>query len=321
MRDKGLKICLWINPYIAQASKLFDEAADNGYLLKRPDGSVWQWDLWQAGQGIVDFTNPEAVAWYAGHLKRLATMGVDAFKTDFGERIPTDVVWHDGSDPVKMHNYYPFLYNKVVHDALIEACGESVLFARSATVGGQRFPVHWGGDCYSDYPAMAETLRGGLSLGLSGFGFWSHDIGGFENTAEADVYKRWCAFGLLSSHSRLHGSKSYRVPWLFDQEAEAVLRDFARLKCSLMPYLYAAAVEASGYRRSGAPGHAARIPRPIRQPKHLTASSCWDRHCSLRRCSIKMAKSQSTCLQVAGRSYSRVRWWKDRPGGARRTAS
>ncbi|WP_370675907.1 alpha-xylosidase [Pleomorphomonas sp. PLEO] len=245
LREKGLKICLWINPYIAQASKLFNEAADKGYLLKRPDGSVWQWDLWQAGQGIVDFTNPEAVAWYAGHLKRLAAMGVDAFKTDFGERIPTDVVWHDGSDPVKMHNYYPFLYNKVVHDALIEACGESVLFARSATVGGQRFPVHWGGDCYSDYPAMAETLRGGLSLGLSGFGFWSHDIGGFENTAEADVYKRWCAFGLLSSHSRLHGSKSYRVPWLFDQEAEAVLRDFARLKCSLMPYLYAAAVEAS----------------------------------------------------------------------------
>jgi len=245
LRDKGLKVCLWINPYIAQASRLFDEAADKGYLLKRPDGSIWQWDLWQAGQGIVDFTNPEAAAWYAGHLKRLVAMGVDAFKTDFGERIPTDVVWHDGSEPRKMHNYYSFLYNKAVHDALIEARGESVLFARSATVGGQRFPVHWGGDCYSDYPAMAETLRGGLSLGLSGFGFWSHDIGGFENTAEADVYKRWCAFGLLSSHSRLHGSKSYRVPWLFDQEAEAVLRDFARLKCSLMPYLYAAAVEAS----------------------------------------------------------------------------
>lgn len=245
LKAKGLRICVWINPYIAQASKLFDEAAERGYLLKRPDGSIWQWDLWQAGQGIVDFTNPEATAWYAGHLKRLVGMGVDAFKTDFGERIPTDVVWHDGSDPEKMHNYYSYLYNKVVHDVLIETTGESVLFARSGTVGSQRLPVHWGGDCYSDYPAMAESLRGGLSLGLSGFGFWSHDIGGFENTAEADVYKRWCAFGLLSSHSRLHGSKSYRVPWLFDQEAEAVLRDFARLKCSLMPYLYAAAVEAS----------------------------------------------------------------------------
>jgi alpha-D-xyloside xylohydrolase len=250
LKAKGLKICVWINPYIAQASRLFDEAKRNGFLLKRPNGDVWQWDLWQPGQGVVDFTNPAAAAWFAGHLKRLVAMGVDAFKTDFGERIPTDVVWHDGADPVKMHNYYTFLYNRIVHDALVEARGESVLFARSATVGGQRFPVHWGGDCYSDYPAMAETLRGGLSLGLSGFGFWSHDIGGFENTAEADVYKRWCAFGLLSSHSRLHGSKSYRVPWLFDEEAVDVLGQFTRLKCTLMPYLYAASVEAS---HSGVP--------------------------------------------------------------------
>jgi len=199
---------VWINPYIAQQSPLFREGMDQGYLLKRADGSVWQWDLWQAGQAIVDFTNPDACACYTGHLKRLVAMGVDCFKTDFGERIPTDVVWHDGSDPQRMHNYYAFLYNKVVHDALKESRDEAVLFARSATAGSQRFPVHWGGDCYSDYEAMAQSLRGGLSLGLSGFGFWSHDIGGFENTAPADVYKRWCAFGLLSSHSRLHGSSS-----------------------------------------------------------------------------------------------------------------
>jgi alpha-D-xyloside xylohydrolase len=91
---------------------------------------------------------------------------------------------------------------------------------------------------------MAETLRGGLSLGLSGFGFWSHDIGGFEHTAPADVYKRWCAFGLLSSHSRLHGSKSYRVPWLFDDEAVEVVRHFTEWKSRLMPYLFDAAKQA-----------------------------------------------------------------------------
>ena len=121
--------------------------------------------------------------------------------------------------------------------------GEAVVFARSATVGGQQFPVHWGGDCSADYVSMAETLRGGLSLSLSGFGFWSHDISGFESTAAPDLYKRWCQFGLLSSHSRLHGSSSYRVPWLFDEEASDVLRKFTRLKCRLMPYLYQAAVE------------------------------------------------------------------------------
>ena len=246
LKAQGLHVCVWINPYIAQLSTLFAEGRDKGFLLRRADGSVWQWDLWQPGLAMVDFTNPDACAWYAGHLKRLLDMGVDCFKTDFGERIPTDVVWHDGSDPERMHNFYAFLYNKVVFELLERERGaDAVVFARSAAVGSQRFPVHWGGDCDSNYPSMAESLRGGLSLGLCGFGFWSHDIGGFEGTAPPDVYKRWCAFGLLSSHSRLHGSDSYRVPWTFDEEAVSVLRHFTKLKCRLMPYLYAAAVEAS----------------------------------------------------------------------------
>ncbi|SCZ09674.1 alpha-D-xyloside xylohydrolase [Paenibacillus polysaccharolyticus] len=247
LKDKGLKICAWINPYIAEKSILFDEGMEKGYLVKTADGSVWQWDKWQAGMGLVDFTNPEATAWYKDKLKGLIDQGVDCFKTDFGERIPTDVVYYDGSDPVKMHNYYTFLYNKAVFDVLEENLGknEAALFARSATVGGQQFPVHWGGDCSSNYSSMAESLRGGLSLGLSGFGFWSHDISGFEATAEPDVYKRWVQFGLLSSHSRLHGNESYRVPWLFDEEAVDVVRDFTKLKLSLMPYLFNSAVESS----------------------------------------------------------------------------
>ena len=244
--ERNLHICVWINPYIGQKSPLFKEGMKNGYLLKRPNGDVWQWDLWQAGMGIVDFTNPAAWAWYQEKLRALLDQGVDCFKTDFGERIPTDVVYYDGSDPELMHNYYPYLYNKCVFD-LLEAYkgrGQACLFARSATVGGQKFPVHWGGDCSSNYLSMAESLRAGLSLCLSGFGFWSHDISGFEGTAPADVYKRWAAFGLLSTHSRLHGSNSYRVPWLFGEEAVDVLRKFTNLKCTLMPYLYSAAVEA-----------------------------------------------------------------------------
>lgn len=172
-------------------------------------------------------------------------MGVDAFKTDFGERIPTDVVYFDGSDPYKMHNYYAYKYNEVVFDLIKEEKGEreAVVFARSATTGGQKFPVHWGGDCDSTYEAMAESLRGGLSLTTSGYGYWSHDIGGFDNTATPDVFKRWTAFGLLSSHSRFHGSHSYRVPWAFDEEAVGVAKHFVELKNSLMPYLYRTAVE------------------------------------------------------------------------------
>ncbi|POP35254.1 alpha-xylosidase, partial [Blautia producta] len=144
-----------------------------------------------------------------------------------------------------MHNYYTYLYNRAVFELLVRERGEgeAVLFARSATVGGQKFPVHWGGDCSASYPSMAETIRSGLSLACAGFGFWSHDISGFENTASADIYKRWCQFGLLSTHSRLHGSSSYRVPWVFDQEACDVLRRFVKLKCALMPYLYSQAVK------------------------------------------------------------------------------
>lgn len=247
IKEKGLNICVWINPYIAQESVLFAEGKEKGYLIKRPNGDVWQWDMWQPGLAIVDFTNPAACEWYSKKLEALLDMGVDCFKTDFGERIPTDAVYYDGSDPVKMHNYYTYLYNKVVFNVLKKKKGEkeAVLFARSATAGGQKFPVHWGGDCWSDYESMEESLRGGLSLTSSGFGYWSHDIGGFESTSTPDVYKRWCAFGLLSSHSRLHGSTSYRVPWAYDEEAVDVVRYFAQLKASLMPYLYRNAIETS----------------------------------------------------------------------------
>lgn len=246
LKERGLRICVWINPYIAQQSSMFEEGVEGGYLVKKPNGEVWQWDKWQAGMALVDFTNPAARKWYGDKLRTLLDMGVDCFKTDFGERIPTEVVYYDKSDPFKMHNYYAYLYNQTVFDVLEEkrGKGEAAVFARSATTGSQKFPVHWGGDNTATYESMAETLRGGLSLCLSGFGFWSHDIGGFEQTASADLYKRWCAFGLLSSHSRLHGSQSYRVPWLFDEEAVDVLRHFTKLKCQLMPYLFQAATVA-----------------------------------------------------------------------------
>lgn len=248
IKAKGLKICVWINPYIAQESCLFAEGMEKGYLVKRTNGDVWQWDMWQPGMALVDFTNPDACRWFQDKLEALLDMGVDCFKTDFGERIPTEnIAYYDGSDPVKMHNFYTYLYNKTVYELLERKKGkqDAVLFARSATVGGQKFPVHWGGDCWSTYEAMAESLRGGLSLTMSGFGYWSHDIGGFEQTSTADVYKRWSAFGLLSSHSRLHGSGSYRVPWLYDEEAVDVVRFFTKLKMELVPYLYSSAAETS----------------------------------------------------------------------------
>lgn len=246
IHEKGIRVCVWINPYIAQASALFDEGMEKGYFIQRSNGDVWQWDKWQAGMAVVDFTNPEAKAWYQSKLEKLLEMGVDCFKTDFGERIPSeDVVYWDGSNPEKMHNYYSYLYNETVFEVIRRVKGEenAVVFARSGTSGGQKFPVHWGGDCFARYESMAESLRGGLSLTMSGYGYWSHDIGGFEDTSTPDVYKRWVAFGLLSTHSRLHGSGSYRVPWLYGEEATAVLRHFVQVKKDLQPYLLEMAKE------------------------------------------------------------------------------
>lgn len=239
LKDKGLKISVWINPYIGQKSPLFDIAMEKGYFIKNSKGDVWQWDKWQAGMGIIDFTNPEAVEWYNSFLTELVEMGVDSFKTDFGERIPVDAVYYDGSDPYRMHNYYSYLYNQVVFEHLesLKGKGNAVLFARSASVGSQKFPVHWGGDNTADYPSMAESLRAGLSFGISGFGYWSHDIGGFESGCTPDLYKRWTQFGLLSSHSRYHGSWEYKVPWLYGDEAVDVTRYFTKFKLKLMPYL------------------------------------------------------------------------------------
>jgi alpha-D-xyloside xylohydrolase len=251
LKNKGLRICVWINPYISQLSKLFEEGSKHGYLLKNKAGGVFQRDAWQPGMALVDFTNPKAAQWYCERLSRLLDMGVDCFKTDFGEFIPTDVMYHDGSNPELMHNYYTYLYNKTVFELLEKhhGKGKALVFARSATTGCQKFPVHWGGDCDATWESMAEDLRGGLSFCLSGAAFWSHDIGGFSGTANAALYKRWVAFGLLSTHSRLHGNESYRVPWLFDEESVDVMRHFIKQKNRLFPYLFSAAHEA------GAAGH------------------------------------------------------------------
>ena len=227
---------------------------DKGYLVRKPNGEVWQTDFWQTGMGLVDFTNPAAREWFKDKVKALLNQGVDAIKTDFGERIPRDVVWYDGSPKLSMHNWYTQLYNQAVFEAIEETYGKgnACLYARSATVGGQQQPVHWGGDCESTFNGMAQSLRAGLSLTSSGFGFWSHDIGGFEGAfPDPAVYKRWVAFGMLGSHSRLHGSTVYRVPWLFDEEDEKngvalvpgqtavdVVREFTKLKLELMPYVY-----------------------------------------------------------------------------------
>jgi alpha-D-xyloside xylohydrolase len=249
---QGFRTSLWINSYVSHLSPYFAEAADRGYFLKHPDGSTYVADVWHASQpacGIVDFTNPEATAWFQDLLRPLLRQGVAVFKTDFAEGVPVDAVAANGMTGVELHNVYSLLFNDAVAATTQEVAGHSMVWARSSFLGGQRHSAQWGGDTNCSFPAMGSTLRGGLSHGLAGVPFWSHDAGGFTGTPTPDLYVRWAQFGALSPLVRFHGTTS-RLPWDFPDFAERAAVEAVRLRYRLMPYLYSAAVESA---RTGAP--------------------------------------------------------------------
>lgn len=246
LKKMGFKLSLWINPYVPKGSELFEEAKKRGFLVKKDDGSVYDKPLEPWGhhifvdRGVVDFSNPHAAEWYKKKLKRFLEMGVAVFKTDFGESAPIDGVYWGGVKGGKIHNVYSLLYNKAVFEVTKEVHGEGIVWARSGYAGMQRYPTCWSGDAQPRYSTMACTLRGGLSLGLSGVPFWSHDIGGFNGTPTPELYVRWAQFGLFCSHSRCHGTTP-REPWKFGAEALRIFREYVKLRYRLLPYIYSCA--------------------------------------------------------------------------------
>ncbi len=269
LKQKGLKISLWEHPYISVESDLFEVGKENGYFLKRPNGEVYVIDYglslaprpdgviriatadtsWNAQVAIIDLTNPRAYAWFQDLHRPVLRMGVDAFKTDFGEDVPPDAVFSSGQTGETMHNLYPLLYNQCVYEVTQQELGYGMVWSRSGTAGNQRYPVCWSGDPAADFDSLACTIRGGLSIGLSGVPFWSHDIGAYRGMPSSRLYVRWAQFGLFCSHSRMHGD-SAREPWFFDQKIVDIVRDYVNLRYSLFPYLYSSSHEAS---RTGMP--------------------------------------------------------------------
>ena len=246
LNEKGLHICVWINPYIGQRSPLFGEGMDR-LSARRPDGGVWQWDQWQPGMGFVDFTNPAA----ARLVHRASASGCWPWASTASRPISASASRPTSSTttaPTRRGctTITPILYNKAVFELLEDVQGEGE--ARRVRPFGYRgqptFSRCIGAATASDYESMAESLRGGLRSGSRASASGAMTLAASRARPRPHVYKRWCAFGLLSSHSRLHGITSYRVPWLYDEEAVDVLRFFTKLKCRLMPYLFAAAVEA-----------------------------------------------------------------------------
>jgi len=249
LRAQGFRVSLWVQPWIPEDSEVFATGAENGYFARTSSGDVYRYVPTVPGNpprraAIVDFTNPETRRWYKGRLKTLIQQGVAAFKTDFGEAIAEDAIFANGMTGRQLHNAYPLLYNACFYEAFAELAAEPLVWGRSGWAGIQRFPVSWSGDQLCNYASMVCTLWGGLSFGLSGAAFWSHDIGGFEGRPDPELYVRWAQWGLLSSHSRAHGT-TQREPWTFGEQAERIFGDFARLRYRLIPYLYSCAHEAS----------------------------------------------------------------------------
>lgn len=235
LKSQGFHISLWQLPYFTPKNRYFKELVENGLGVKSPSGSLPYEDV------VLDFTNPATVKWYQDKIAGLLKLGVGAIKVDFGEAAPLkNGLYASGRTGLYEHNQYPLLYNKTVADITKEVNGEHIIWARSAWAGSQRYPLHWGGDAANTNEAMLSTLKGGLSFGLSGFAFWSHDIGGFVQSTPEELYRRWLPFGFLTSHSRAHGAPPTE-PWLYNEGFTDAFRQSAEMKYKLMPYVYAQA--------------------------------------------------------------------------------
>lgn len=231
LKEKGFRISLWQLPYFTPQNELYQEAVSNGFIVLDENGKMPTEDA------IIDFSNPEAVEWYQSLLAGLFDIGVKAIKADFGEGAPYHGRYATGRSGLYEHNLYPLRYNKAVSDITVKKTGDSVIWARSAWAGSQRYPLHWSGDAENTDCSMAATLRAGLSLGLCGFSFWSHDIGGFVKKSPEELYRRWTPFGMLTSHSRCHGAPP-KEPWAYSAEFLQEFRKSVELKYKLLPYIY-----------------------------------------------------------------------------------
>ncbi len=246
LRERGVRLSLWENPYVPRAGEMFEEGRSRGFLALAPDGTPAAPTV-NPDAAVVDYTNPAAVAWVQAKHRPLLELGVACFKTDYGESIPEDARFADGETGARVHNLYPLCYNRAVAEVTREVTGTGLVFARSAWAGSQRYPVHWSGDAQATYGGMAGALRGGLGFACSGGAVWGHDIGGFWGPdgfapPSPRLYVRWAQFGLLSPIARFHGTTP-REPWEFGDEAVAIVRKFARLRYRLLPYLEACARE------------------------------------------------------------------------------
>ncbi|MFO7637634.1 MAG: glycoside hydrolase family 31 protein [Clostridia bacterium] len=244
LEGMGYRLSLWQMPFVHPETDNYRTGREKGYFIKKADGDIYPFHWFGTYYAMIDYSNPEAVEWILSQVEEVLRMGARVIKTDMPENCPPDGVYA-GMDGKYMHNLFPLLYNKAIHERVRKVHGEGIVWARSTYAGGQRYPLHWSGDAKSTYENMAGALRSGLSLGLSGHPFWSHDIGGFIGIPTPKLYVRWAQLGLFSSHARCHGggNNNPREPWAFGEQACGIFRKYAMLRYRLLPYIFSTEAE------------------------------------------------------------------------------
>ncbi|MFO7611304.1 MAG: glycoside hydrolase family 31 protein, partial [Clostridia bacterium] len=239
LAKQGFSVSIWQMPYVHESQENYREGVEKDYFVKKPNGGIFHFDWFGKQYALMDFSNDDAVKWYVGQIKQVLGMGVKAVKTDIAEGCPAEGVYKT-RDGREMHNLFPLIYNKSIFGAVKEVCGKGLVWARSTYAGGQRYPLPWSGDSRSTFENLAGALRSGISIGLSGQPFWSHDIGGFIGKPDPELYVRWAQLGLFSSHARCHGggNSNPREPWAYGEEALRIFRSFAGLRYRLLPYIF-----------------------------------------------------------------------------------
>jgi alpha-glucosidase (family GH31 glycosyl hydrolase) len=252
----GFKSLGYFNPFLSQADPYAQPALRAGFALTgragRPHMALGPYGY----LGHIDPTHPGARAWAFKHLADFERLGFDGAMVDFGEWVPPDARFADGSTGWQQHNRYPDLWSGL-HRAFWQQArpdGDYVFYTRAGWTGAARNATYmWAGDQntnWGDDDGFPTALRAILSAGLSGIPLMTHDVAGFATLGEEGVtkelYARWVAFGAFSTFMRSHSGQKPSRNWHIFSDAEtlALHRKFARAHMDLLPYRQAVVQEA-----------------------------------------------------------------------------
>jgi len=269
LNDQGIRFLGYVNPYLANDGVLFAEAEKAGYFVRDASGQTALIDFGEFHCGTVDFTNPDAAAWFSEDIigKNMLDYGLSGWMADFGEYLPVDVRLASGIDARLAHNLWPTLWAEVNAKAVASRgrTGEAVFFMRSGFTGAQKFcPWLWAGDQsvdFSRHDGLVTVICAALSSGLLGNAYHHSDIGGytslFGNLRTPELVMRWSEMAAFTPVMRSHEGNRPRDNLQLDGDPE-VLAHFAAMTAiyvHLSPYLRTLSLEAA---RRGLP-----VQRPL----------------------------------------------------------